>query len=169
MKECCRFRTGKCVSAVNPQPMENFAVDRRRPDGRTPSCKSCLKEYRDQNKAQRRETIKAWRAAHPDKMREYRRKDAQRSRARIKRWREKTFYGLTPEMKQSMLQRQGNRCAICLRHEKELKRGLAIDHCHETGRVRGLLCHPCNQALGMLREDFNRFERAMDYLLGLHD
>ncbi len=51
------------------------------------------------------------------------------------------------------IQRKQNfRCEICNIHQDELKRNLAVDHCHSTGKIRGLLCTNCNTALGKLKE-----------------
>lgn len=68
-------------------------------------------------------------------------------------------YGITPEHYQQMLEEQGNCCAIC---EKENGRAMVIDHCHITGKIRGLLCDGCNLSLGHLeREDF--VSKALKY------
>lgn len=71
-------------------------------------------------------------------------------------------YGITPERFREMLAKQDGRCAICL-GQPGIK-GLAVDHCHSTGAVRGLLCGRCNTAIGLLREDPVIFRAAMDYL-----
>lgn len=55
----------------------------------------------------------------------------------------KRKYGLTKEMYADLLKISNNSCMIC---EKECK--LVVDHCHTTGKVRGLLCHRCNSVLG---------------------
>jgi hypothetical protein len=73
------------------------------------------------------------------------------------------FYGLTLDRFWAMAARQGNRCAIC----RELPIGyarLSVDHCHTTGKVRGLLCTNCNAAIGMFREDPGRLRAAIRYL-----
>lgn len=66
-------------------------------------------------------------------------------------------YGLSVAKYAEMLEQQDGVCAVCERGETMLQKGrvqsLSVDHDHETGRVRGLLCHACNVALGMLRED----------------
>lgn len=64
---------------------------------------------------------------------------------------------------------QDGRCAIC-RHEFRTgtRRGVHVDHDHETRRVRGLLCGPCNTALGGLKDDPSRLAAAARYL-GLND
>lgn len=64
---------------------------------------------------------------------------------------------------------QSGRCAICLlpetgRDPSGRTKRLAIDHDAETGRIRGLLCSRCNPAIGLLRHDPERLQRAIDYL-----
>jgi len=51
-----------------------------------------------------------------------------------------------------LLVEQNNCCAICSRHKSNFKRDLDVDHCHKTGKVRGLLCVPCNTSMGLLQE-----------------
>lgn len=81
----------------------------------------------------------------------------ERNYERIKRWREQNprarvkerlaKYGLTPDEYDAMVEEQDGRCAICGEQRK-----LSVDHCHETGRVRGLLCVPCNGWLGFVEK-----------------
>ena len=59
---------------------------------------------------------------------------------------------------------QQGRCAICQRPESEFKRSLHLDHCHATGRVRGLLCSGCNTAIGLMGDDTDRLLAAVQYL-----
>jgi hypothetical protein len=75
-------------------------------------------------------------------------------------------YGITQEQFDAMLERQGNRCAICRTDTPCPTSGKAwhIDHCHETGRVRGLLCNSCNRGIGQLGDDPDRLESAARYL-----
>ena len=58
-----------------------------------------------------------------------------------------------------MIEKQGGVCALCRQRAPE-----HVDHDHLTGRVRGLLCSCCNQALGNARDDVAILERAVDYL-----
>lgn len=84
---------------------------------------------------------------------------------RERSWRKK--YGLTVERYNEMLAAQGGACAIC----KSTKAGskgqmFAVDHCHDSGRVRGLLCIACNSRLGFVPW-YNRFnEEIAAYLRG---
>lgn len=77
-------------------------------------------------------------------------------------------YGLLQEDYEKMLVLQNNLCAIC---ETSVPGGtyhvFAVDHCHITGKVRGLLCKNCNTALGILKDNINSFERAAIYLKNL--
>lgn len=74
-------------------------------------------------------------------------------------------YGLKPGEYDRMLEQQGGGCAIC-KNPCARERRLSVDHCHSTGRVRGLLCQNCNAAIGMLKEDVALFFRAVEYLSG---
>lgn len=65
----------------------------------------------------------------------------------------------TREDYQRLLDQQGGACAIC---ERECE--LVVDHCHQTGVVRGLLCGACNSGLGMLGDDLPSLEAALAYL-----
>lgn len=76
-------------------------------------------------------------------------------------------YGLTVEQYNQMFAEQGGVCAICGQQEvHEYRRRLSVDHNHETGEVRGLLCHACNTGLGKFGESAERLQRAVNYLLG---
>ena len=83
---------------------------------------------------------------------------------RVKSHREihlKFEYGMSLEDYDVLLARQGGVCAICKRPSE---RPLFVDHCHATGKVRGLLCHSCNSALGFYQDDPNLTRAATDYL-----
>lgn len=71
-------------------------------------------------------------------------------------------YGMTLEEYESMAQEQGGVCKICC--GPPTSRGLVVDHCHKTGKVRGLLCSTCNTALGQFRDDLWTLYRAVSYL-----
>lgn len=73
-------------------------------------------------------------------------------------------YGITVEEYQRIYEYQGGLCYICKRATGRRKR-LAVDHDHETGYVRGLLCSQCNnRVLGHLRDDPEAFERGAEYI-----
>lgn len=75
------------------------------------------------------------------------------------------LYGLTDADFQALLQRQNGLCAICATAlHVESQDGLHIDHCHDTGCVRGLLCGPCNAGIGHLRDSAELCRLAAVYL-----
>lgn len=73
-------------------------------------------------------------------------------------------YGIDSEVYKQMLDEQQGRCRICNTHQDDLTRRLAVDHCHETGKVRGLLCAPCNTALGNFKDNTELLNNAINYL-----
>lgn len=79
-----------------------------------------------------------------------------------KRIRNITKYGITKEKFDSMLSEQEGCCAICRKPPAKVR--LAIDHCHRSGDVRGLLCSFCNRALGLFGDDLEILNSAIKYL-----
>lgn len=109
------------------------------------------------NAARKSAVNEAWRKAHPE---------------RLKAHRLKAVYGITEEEYDRLLAEQGGVCAICgepetvdavNQHGTTLSR-LCVDHNHETGQIRGLLCRRCNLGLGHLGEDVARLRSAITYL-----
>jgi len=85
-------------------------------------------------------------------------------------WQIQKRYGITREQYEALLEKQGGVCAICEREHKDLgAKDFSVDHCHKTGRVRGLLCHQCNSAIGFLQENPIIFARAVRYLAAVDD
>lgn len=85
------------------------------------------------------------------------------------RWRTRSSrYSLTREQYQALLAAQGNRCPICERSVSEVTTprhpDLVVDHDHQTGAVRGLICSSCNKGLGLFRDDQRLLQRAIAYL-----
>lgn len=78
----------------------------------------------------------------------------------------KSKYGITNEDYNNLLKLQNYSCAIC--HGKETYNFdvLVVDHCHDTGEIRGLLCTRCNKGLGMFKDSILSLENAIDYLKG---
>ena len=74
------------------------------------------------------------------------------------------LYGITFEDYTLLFKKQNGVCAICLKTCKTRK-SLSVDHNHDTGKVRGLLCNRCNRAIGMLEEDPDILDRAKKYII----
>lgn len=77
----------------------------------------------------------------------------------------KKKYGISIYQYNKLLKQQKGCCAICGKHQKEEKRNFAIDHCHKTKLVRGILCNYCNsRLLKYLGDDLIRAKGLMEYL-----
>lgn len=116
-----------------------FSLDRGNLRGR---CKKCEAEIRRQKRKADPKTT--------DKKRDY---DFRRQ------------YGISLSERADMLASQGGRCKICgIEEGLAPRKRLAVDHCHETGKVRGLLCDNCNKGIGCLRDDPAILRMAIEYL-----
>ena len=74
----------------------------------------------------------------------------------------KRKYGISLSQYDELFEAQNGLCAICCKTQK--KKRLAVDHNHETGEIRGLLCDKCNRAIGLLGDSIGNLTRAIDYL-----
>lgn len=75
----------------------------------------------------------------------------------------KRKFNLEDNEYQKLLEKQNGRCAICQSDTPE-KRSLAVDHCHETDKIRGLLCSKCNTGIGSFKDNIQLLENAIAYL-----
>lgn len=124
-------------------------------------CKVCYATYTRERRAAKREEYNAYQRAYslanPDK------------RLRSKRkWELRTKYGMTEPEVQELLESQGGRCAICNRsieYGGNKQASAVVDHDHATGRVRGLLCTPCNRGIGLFGDDPQALIAASMYLI----
>lgn len=118
----------------------------------------------------RNEYARNWRAKNKKRLakeaRERRKKWSPERKAaevhRQRRYQYKAKYGITIEDYEALFVQQGGQCALC--PSKPNQRRLAVDHCHDTGRVRGLLCIKCNHALGVLGDTPEGITSALTYL-----
>ena len=72
-------------------------------------------------------------------------------------------FGITIEDYEKMLAEQNGVCRTCKQNRG--KRRLAVDHCHKTGKIRGLLCHYCNTTLGLVKEDIEILNNIKEYII----
>jgi hypothetical protein len=77
----------------------------------------------------------------------------------------KRQYGITLIEYNQMFTDQNGNCSICNKNRSEFKTDLCVDHCHETNKVRGLLCHKCNLVIGNAFEDKKILSNAIEYLI----
>ena len=76
----------------------------------------------------------------------------------------KSKYNMNRLEVQEIFASQNNQCALCSRTHLQDGRPLYIDHCHETGKIRGALCILCNTAIGTLGDNLEGLEKAVNYL-----
>lgn len=84
-------------------------------------------------------------------------------RAKLNSWR-RAGINCTVELYEKMLKEQDYTCLICKTPTSSLTRMLDVDHCHKTGKVRGLLCINCNRGLGLFRDSKESLSQAIKYL-----
>lgn len=136
-----------CSRCSESKPIEAFTLmNGKRANNRTSTCTPCRTKY---NKSRR--------ARNPEHVYNIERRS-----------KFKTQYGITIEEYDAMLKQQGGACAICgVDKPSGRTTHFAVDHCHTTGAVRGLLCTKCNRGLGLFNDDTIRIERAVKYLKGM--
>lgn len=123
------------------------------------------REYQLKYYQKNKEKIKAqktvWRRANPEKVKKAWKKWESRNKENR---RNKTLraYGMTEKDYLVMFEHQRGVCKICFKPQT-IKR-LAVDHCHTTGKVRGLLCDTCNRGIGLFKEDKDIILSAYNYL-----
>lgn len=131
--------------------------------------KERVKEYArvwDSENVDRKKRLKAdWDKANPEKRKEHLDKLLKNNPEYFKEKHIQYQYGMTAEEYAVMVIRQGNNCATCGKPADETHRKrLFVDHCHRTGKIRGLLCQHCNTALGMVKDDVNVLSSLIAYL-----
>jgi len=125
-----------CSSCKQHLPLDRFSPDKSKKSGLASICKKCRNErYSTRYSKQYRDAAL------------------------------KKKYNMEPGDYDALLEKQGGVCKIC--SSPETGRGdqwFVVDHCHETGKVRGLLCNTCNRALGLFKDDISYLEQAIHYL-----
>lgn len=170
-----------CKQCRRELSVDCFWADRRRRDGLQVWCKECRYQWVKDNPEKRRAikrraylkndgraqaararaknpepsraVCRKWYQAHPDKAAAIMRRNALRRR-----------YGLTPAQYDAMHNAQSGRCAICGGNRNPQGKRLAVDHCHKTNEIRGLLCTHCNAGLGYFDDSPVLLMAAIQYL-----
>ena len=150
----------KCSRCKETKPIEEFSKNRNNKSGYESECKSCRKERHKNTYVTARVNKKLTEEEKANYYKNYVRKDyvkeKQRNSIRFRK------YGVTTEQYTQMLINQSNKCGICLNTFSNSK-DTHIDHDHETGIVRGLLCRSCNTGFGMFRENITVLNNAIKY------
>lgn len=130
-----------CLGCKEEKDFSLFPNDKRIKNGIRSQCKAC---YAAVNKKNRE--IRGWTEKDRD--------------IRLQR-----TFGLNLGQYAKMLEEQDYKCAVCGRTEQENNKRLAVDHCHKTGKIRKLLCHKCNCALGMVDDNKDTLSSLISYLM----
>ena len=148
-----RGKMKKCAKCEQVKPAENFYVDRFKKSGLSSYCKICNRTKRNltyvKNKINDKQYFKEYYKKYPLKAKEYALKK----------------YGLTIGQFNELKKSQNYLCKICGENETNLKLKLFVDHCHATGKVRGLLCQSCNTMIGNAKDSVLVLQSAITYLL----
>jgi hypothetical protein len=160
----------RCRICGETKPASEFYKAAGCVDGTRGECRACFQEAA---KARRladpdvleaaRERTRRWMAENPERYAANKQRFIESGgyKRSLRKTHLKTKYGITPEQYDEMLEAQGGGCAIC--GKPPGKTALHVDHCHETGRVRGLLCFSCNAGLGQFKHDPELLEAALMY------
>lgn len=144
-----------CSLCKKDKPRSEFYLREQSVDGYGGQCKECRirysRIYAGKNPDVPIKSMRAYRCRIPNY------KEEQREKKLIKK------YGLSTEQYQAILLSQNGVCAIC---QKPPRPGtqLDVDHCHGSGRVRGLLCRTCNAGLGLFRDNPEMLRVAARYV-----
>ena len=155
----------KCNKCGKELPLSDFYFHHKR-NTQYNECKSCwskgTKNWRQKNKRKCAEFTKKYRQKLKEKMSEKEWSDFHREINLMSK------FNISPEEYNIIFEEQYGLCAICGKKETATRLGkikkLAIDHDHETGQIRGLLCQRCNMAIGLFDEDTNKLKNAIKYL-----
>jgi len=160
----------ECKVCKQQLPDEKFNITRHTLKGeivkeyRDSTCMVCRRKKHLENPKKRevhRKGSKNWYQKNPEKAKSQ----------RLKR------YGITYEQYNELREKQNYCCASCGRHESVVEQGrakgaetaLCVDHCHSTGKVRGLLCTNCNTLIGKAKDDIETLNKAIQYLKEHHE
>lgn len=141
-----------CPKCRQSKSIQDFHKKRSSKDGLYSYCKKCNIESNNNwvrhNKEKHNIRSKKWIKNNPKK-------------AKTTQLRK---YGIDATQYNNLLELQDNKCKICKTDSSALTRALAVDHCHKTGKIRGLLCGNCNRGLGRFKDSIDNLKSAIKYL-----
>jgi hypothetical protein len=157
----------RCKHCGEFKPLDAFYGEKGGRDGKRPECKSCTsarrKKWYQENREREIARVKVWQQANPERLKAWREKNRDRRNEQMREIHLRNKFGLTPEEYDRILEAQDGVCALC---ESPPTPGISlhVDHDHDPGEIRGLLCVRCNNALGLFREDPDLLKRAARYV-----
>lgn len=142
------METKTCTVCGETKPLSDFGLIKGKPRHNCKSCKRIeSREWYENNKDKKKQYSQSYRHIKKDQ-------DLKKS------------YGISLETYNQMLVEQNYKCKICSVGQESLSRALCVDHCHTTGKIRGLLCDTCNRAIGLLKDNLDVLRSAITYLEG---
>lgn len=144
-----------CYKCKELKPLSSFSRNKRTKDGLQQICKACnaLRSRNWRKIESNRERLKQWRNNNIEKCTGH----ARKSNLNIK-------YNMSIEEYTVLLEAQNNKCLLCNKSPEENGKALSVDHNHQTGKIRGLLCDNCNKGIGFLKENIETLKNAIRYL-----
>lgn len=148
--------TKTCKACGETKSLDQFYTTKS--GGLVTKCKPCYNSYCVEKARERRRR-------DPERAREMNRQNKAKVDPLVKKgYQLKSTRGITRQEYEALLSLQNGRCAICGGEQNSGKTYLSVDHNHDTGRIRGLLCVTCNSGLGMFRDDPVLLASAIQYL-----
>ena len=144
-----------CSNCKEKKELVMFSKNKHTKDGLNTWCKACnailAKSWRkvESNK----ERVKQWRSNNIEKCTAH----ARKSNLNIK-------YNMSIKEYNVLLEAQNNKCLLCSKSPEDNGKALSVDHDHQTGKIRGLLCDNCNKGIGFLKENIETLKNAIRYL-----
>ena len=177
------METKKCTTCKVEQPLSAYRKDNSRYNGIHPTCNTCNKEIQSRWYAKNRELGKQRsseryhknkdlinakrrqaRATNPELVRAKARESYDPIASKVASWKRAGIKDMTYDRYLTMLEDQNHCCSLCGLGKDLFKRQLSVDHDHETGEVRGLLCDACNGGIGRLKDSVIMLKKAIAYL-----
>jgi hypothetical protein len=156
----------RCKKCGETKPLSDFYRATGMKDGHRSECKRChqakQKAWYEANREASIANVKRWQQKNKEHLHAYRREYRKRRQAEDRDAHLRRTFGFSTIGYEAMLASQGGGCAICGKPPGKIS--LHVDHDHESGEIRGLLCVGCNNALGQFRDDAMLLGRGISYL-----
>ena len=150
----------QCTKCLQVKSFAEFHNDKHKKDNLHTQCKEC---HSLRNKTKRKTDI-VWREMQAQRAKQYREKYPDKNRDTIRNSTLKAKYGITSKEYDTLFESQGYKCAVCGSSKNQVYGKMPVDHCHNTGKVRGILCQSCNVTLGKVEEKEEILLALIEYL-----